>query len=131
MVSADCFAEFLLPYELRLAQAFPQYGVHHCGASMERQAANYAKIPGLAFAEVGAGSDIPAVCRHLPQSVHLSLRVSPVMLKTAPPEEICRTVAQLITDCGGRGNLSISCVGIDADTPDESIVCLLEAMQNL
>lgn len=129
MVSADCFDAFLLPYELRLAQALAPYGIHHCGAHMERLAGSYAKIPGLAFAEVGAGSDVAAVCRQLPEQVHLSLRVSPVMLQTATQEEIERTVRRLVADCGGRGNLSMSCVGIDADTPEDSIACLLEAMR--
>lgn len=129
MVSADCFDEFLLPYELRLAEAFRPYGIHHCGAHMERLAASYAKIPDLAFAEVGAGSDVAEVCRVMPEGVHLSLRISPVMLKTAAPADIADAVRLLIAACGGRQNISMSCVGIDAGTPEENITCLLEAMR--
>lgn len=130
MVSAECFDEFLLPFELRMAQALQPYGIHHCGAHMEHLAASYAKIPCLAFAEVGAGSDIVTICRRLPQRVHLSLRVSPIMLKTASHREIAQTVQQILANCGNRGRLSISCVGIDADTPEDNIVCLLEAMRH-
>ena len=128
MVSQAQYEEFLLAYDQKLAETFGNYGIHHCGQSMEHVVEAYAKVPNLTFAEVGAGSDIAAVRRALPET-HLNARVSPARLQTMSAEETTAEVRRLYEegkDAAGE-KLSISCVGIDKNVPDENIRAFLSA----
>jgi uroporphyrinogen-III decarboxylase len=129
MVSNACYEEFLLPHDLRLAAEFPCFGIHHCGKSMEHVCEGYSKVPNLAFAEVGAGSNIPYVREHLPNT-WLNLRYSAVNIQKETPEQIHENVQRMLRE--GRaeeGKISISCVGMDVNTPEESILAFLDACQ--
>lgn len=125
MVSNDLYEEFLLPRDQILAKEFPQFGVHHCGQTMEHVVDGYAKIPELKFAEVGAGSDIQTVREKLP-NVFLNARYSPARLMNATKEEITAEVQAL-----AKYGDSISCVGMDASVTDEQILNFLEACSKL
>lgn len=127
MVSNACYEEFLLPHDLRLAAEFPCFGIHHCGKSMEHVCEGYSKVPNLAFAEVGAGSNIPYVREHLPNT-WLNLRYSAVNIQNETPEQIHENVQRMLRE--GRaeeGKISISCVGMDVNTPEASIIAFLDA----
>ncbi|HIR24405.1 MAG TPA: hypothetical protein IAB34_02695, partial [Candidatus Egerieimonas faecigallinarum] len=109
------------------SDAFGNFGVHHCGGTMEHVADGYAKLRGLTFAEVGAGSDLEAVREKLP-GIRLNARFSPVELTNASEDEIRSQVQSLVRSGKGEaGLLSVSCVGIDADVPDEQVEYFLKA----
>ena len=94
MISNDLYEEFLLKYDQELADAFGNFGIHHCGKSMEHVVEGYSKVKGLTFAEVGAFSDIKTVRSHLP-GIFLNARYSPVRLMNAVfpgSMQKCRTV---------------------------------------
>lgn len=127
MVSNDCYEEFLLPLDQKLADAFPCFGIHHCGKSMQHVCEGYAKVKNLAFAEVGAGSDIAYVREHLP-GIWLNLRYSAVNIQKETPDEIHGNVERILREGKAyEGNASISCVGMDVNTPEESILAFLDA----
>lgn len=128
MVSLDNYEEFLLEPDTRLASVFRPFGIHHCGQTMEHVSQGYAKIPGLEFAEVGAGSDIAKVRENLPETF-LNLRYSPVKLRTATKEEIYSDVQSMAQ--AAEHSFSISCVGIDAQTDDEKVEYFLQAVSDL
>lgn len=125
MVSNDLYEEFLLPRDQILAKEFPQFGIHHCGQTMEHVVEGYSKIPELKFAEVGAGSDIKFVREKLP-NVFLNARYSPARLMNATKEEVEAEVKNL-----AKYGDSISCVGMDASVTDEQVINFLEACSNL
>lgn len=131
MISNELYELFLLEQDQKLADAFGCFGVHHCGGTMEHVVDGYKKIKGLTFAEVGAGSDLKAVRKKLPE-VWLNARFSPVELKSATEEEIISRVEQLSHDGSVQGDkLSVSCVGIDADVSDTQIEKFLKACRNI
>lgn len=128
MVSNDLYESFLLERDQELADAFGSFGIHHCGQSMEHVARGYAKVRGLTFAEVGAGSDIRTVRECLP-GIHLNARYSPARLMTAGEDEIQSEVRALVAngkDASG-GGISVSCVGIDGSVSDKKILAFLSA----
>ena len=129
MVSRQIYEEFLLCHDRRLAALFQPFGIHHCGQTMEHVSQAYAQVAGLAFAEVGAGSDLAAVRRHMP-GVHLNARVSPVWLAQATYEEISSAVHALIEAGRPENLLSVSCVGIDASVEDGQVIRFLQACQS-
>ena len=131
MVSNEIYENFLLKYDQKLADAFGDFGVHHCGKTMEHVAEGYSKLKGLVFAEVGAFSDLAAVRGRL-TGVFLNARYSPVRLMSASEEEIRREVEALARDGQENGkNISVSCVGIDKNVPDQQIRWFLEACRSI
>lgn len=131
MISNKLYEQFLLKYDMKLAREFKNFGIHHCGQSMEHVVEGYAKIPELTFAEVGAGSDMKAVRKALPD-VFLNARYSPARLMTATENEIFTEVEQLVSDGDNSSHkISVSCVGIDGNVTDEKIVNFLRACQNV
>lgn len=126
MVSRELYERLLLPYDRRLAEAFPPFGIHHCGQTMEHVAGGYAMLPNLRFVEVGAGSDLRAVTEALPPETLINARYSPVTLKTDSAADIDTRIAELCAIVPGK-RLSISCVGIDDGVPDARITAFLTA----
>ena len=127
MTSNGLYEEFLLPFDIRLAEEFTNFGIHHCGRSMEHVAEGYAKVPNVTFGEVGAGSNIPCVRERLPDW-HLNLRYSAVDIRNETPAEIHARVREMLAQGrADQGKISISCVGMDANTPPDNILAFLDA----
>lgn len=120
MISEETYTEWLLPFECRLAEEFPIYGIHHCGQSMEHVIHGYTKVPNLCFVEVGAFSDLAEVVAALNSEVLVNARYSPVRLATAPDSELRQELSEMVRILPGR-RLSISCVGIDSSVPDDRV----------
>ncbi len=129
MISQDLYEQFLLKHDQRLADELGCFGIHHCGKTMEHVVNGYAKIKGLKFAEVGAGSDLAAVRAALP-NVFLNARYSPARLLNASEEEIRSEVAALHAAGNSPAGFSISCVGIDDQAEDKKILAFLDACKN-
>lgn len=132
LVSNKIYEEFLLEYDQKLADDFGCFGVHHCGKSMQHVTEGYSKIQGLAFAEVGAGSKLEHVRRSLP-GIPLNARYSPVKIINETPDEIAENVKALYAagTVQDTGLLSISCVGMGDNVPEENIRAFLAACKAL
>ena len=131
MVSNSIYEEFLLKYDNQLADAFPHFGIHHCGKSMEHVAEGYARVRNLEFVEVGAFSDIRRVRELLP-GIFFNARYSPVRLMNASPSEVEEEVLALAENGQENGGLiSVSCVGIDSNMPTENICSFLEVCRKI
>lgn len=122
MLSNEQYVEHLLPYDIRLAEAFPCFGIHHCGPNMETVIDGYLRVPHLKFLEIGAGSDLSAVARAIgDRDIRCCIRYSPVALKAEPKEEIARKTDEAIRAFEGEERLCFSCVGIDGNTEPEAV----------
>lgn len=130
LVSRETYEEFLMQCDIAMARAFPAFGIHHCGQTMEHVVAGYAKVPNLSFAEVGAGSGLAAVRKALP-GVFLNARYSPARLKTVGQQALRDELSQLYSQGAPESLLSVSCVGIDAEVSDEQVLCFLDAAARL
>ncbi|MBQ3669065.1 MAG: hypothetical protein II920_07555 [Clostridia bacterium] len=129
MISEKMYRDFLLEYDTRLAGAFTDFGIHHCGSNMEKLIEAYLDVPNLRFLEIGAGSDLNAVARAIHRrgrsDIVSCIRYSPVKLKTAAKADIEADTAAAIAAFGSDERLCFSCVGIDADVPDEKVKAYL------
>jgi hypothetical protein len=126
MISRATYEEFLLPVECWLAQRLQPYGIHHCGDNLEHVVAAYARVPGLAYVDVGWGSDVAACRQVLPDAV-FSLRLNPARLRVQTPAEVQADVERLVAQAGPLDKLALCCVAMDAGTPDENVRALFEA----
>jgi hypothetical protein len=122
MISNALYCEHLLPYDLRLAEAFPCFGIHHCGSNTEAVIEGYLQVPNLQFLEIGAGSHLPAVAKAIgDKAIQACIRYSPVALKTDTPADMRRKTEAAISAFGSDKNLCFSCVGIDADVEIDQV----------
>lgn len=120
MLSNEQYVEHLLPYDRKLAEAFPCFGIHHCGPNTEAVIDGYLRVPNLKFLEIGAGSDLDAVAKAIGnREIKCCIRYSPVALKADPKEEIARKTDEAVRAFGGDERLCFSCVGIDGNTDPE------------
>ena len=128
MISRAAYEKYLLPYECWLAERLQPYGIHHCGDSLERVVGVYAQVPGLAYVDVGWGSDVAACRRALPEAF-FSLRLNPARLRTQTPDEVRSDVAQLLEAAGPLDQVALCCVAMDAATPDDNVRAIFEAAE--
>lgn len=122
MISNDLYCEHLLPYDIRLAEAFPCFGIHHCGSNMENVIDGYLRVPNLRFLEIGAGSNLEVIAKAVAGKDILScIRYSPVTLKTDSQEVIREKTEVAIRAFGSDEKLCFSCVGIDKNVSVEKV----------
>jgi hypothetical protein len=128
MISRATYEAFLLPYECWLAERLPPYGIHHCGDNLEHVVEAYARVPGLAYVDVGWGSDV-AACRQALPDAYFSLRLNPARLRTQTPAGVRADAAGLLDRAGPLDRLALCCVAIDAATPDENVRAIFEVAE--
>ena len=78
--------------------------------------------------DVGWGSDVTAVRQALPD-VFLNLRLNPVRMLRAGPQEIAADTEALLLAAGPLANVGICCINMDHGTPDENIFAAYEVVQ--
>jgi uroporphyrinogen-III decarboxylase len=127
MVSPKTYREFLLAYELYLAERLQPYGIHHCGDNLHRFAHIYSQVPSV-FLDVGWGSDV-AQCREAFPKAFLNLRLSPVRMLQRTPDEIRTDTEQLLLAGGSLEQVGVCCINMDYGTPDENVRAMLEVVE--
>lgn len=125
MISRKTYETYLLPYECWLAERLQPYGIHHCGDNLEHVVEAYARVPGLAYVDVGWGSDVTA-CRQALPDAHFSLRLNPARLRTQTPAQVRADVERLLDQAGPLDRVAVCCVALDAATPDENVRAIFE-----
>jgi uroporphyrinogen-III decarboxylase len=126
MISQKAYESYLLPYECWLAERLQPYGIHHCGDNLEHVVDAYVRVPGLAYVDVGWGSDV-AACRKALPNAFFSLRLSPARLRSQTPEQVRADVRSLLDQAGPLDKVALCCIAMDASTPDENVRALFEA----
>ena len=127
MISPQSYRDMQLPTEKRMAERIRPYGIHHCGDNLHQVAPAYAELS-PAMVDVGWGSDVAAVRKALPDAF-LNLRLNPVRMLTATPQEIAEDTEELLRAAGPLRKTGVCCINMDYGTPDENIFALNEVVQ--
>lgn len=127
-ISNESYEEFILPYEMKLANALQPFGIHHCG-SVDNVVEGYSKIKNMQFIEVGPLTDLRRV-RELMPTVFMNARICPVRMLQCTAEEIEQDVKRLVDTGAPYELLSIDAVGLDYGTPDENVRTMLNTAKN-
>lgn len=127
MISPGQYAEFLLPLDCRIAEAFGRIGIHNCAWNADPYIDHYAEVPNLAYIDMGPDSDLDKARRLFPDA-RRAVMFSPVDLKDKSIEEIKTDFARIANE---YGPCDIVLADIEASTPDERIRAALEICNEL
>ncbi|NOZ72160.1 MAG: hypothetical protein GXP38_09645 [Chloroflexi bacterium] len=127
MISPKSYRQIHLPVEKRMAERIQPFGIHHCGDNLHLVAPEYAALP-LKMVGVGWGSDVALVRQALPDAF-LNLRLSPVRMLQATPQEIAADTENLLQMAGPLEQVGICCINMDYGTPDENLFAMVEVVE--
>lgn len=127
MISPRSYRQMHLPIEQRMASRIRPFGIHHCGDNMHRVAAAYAEL-GIAFADVGWGSDV-AACRAALPDTFLNLRLSPIRMLQCTPAEVAADAEALLSAAGPLDKAGLCCINMDHGTPDDNIFAAYQVVE--
>jgi uroporphyrinogen-III decarboxylase len=127
MISPDSYRALHLPVERRMAERIQPFGIHHCGDNTHKMAPIYAELP-VCYVEVGWGSDV-ACCRQALPDAFLNLRLSPVRMLQAAPQEVAEDTEKLLLGAGPLEQVGVCCINMDYGTPDDNISAMFEVVQ--
>lgn len=127
MISPKSYRDIQLPTEKRMAERILPYGIHHCGDNLHKIAPVYAELP-LTMVDVGWGSDVAAVREALPDAF-LNLRLNPVRMLQATPQEIAADTESLLKAAGPLESAGVCCINMDYGTPDDNIFAMYQVVE--
>jgi hypothetical protein len=128
MIAPKLYESRILPYELRVANQHPTFGIHHCGSNLHKYAEQYNRM-NLRFLDVGFGSDLEACSRLYPHTF-LNLRMNPVHLLQYSQDEVYAEVRDSLKACGRTANVGVCCINMDGLTPDLNVKAMFEAVSD-
>jgi hypothetical protein len=129
MISEEDYEQFLLPFDIEWSKRYV-YGIHYCGPDPHRMASAFAKIPKLAYLDVGWGGDVKILREHLPDTL-FSIRLSPIELAKQSPDEIRQHVTRLVRDSGNPNLTAICCINMDDKVEEKQITTVFETVEEL
>lgn len=118
MVSPGLYAEHILPYDARIAAAFPAFGIHNCAWNVDPHIGHYATIPNLGYVDMGLESTFPrirALCPHARRAV----MYTPMDLTAKPVEALRADLVRIRTELSP---CDIVMADIDEGTPGERVL---------
>ncbi len=118
MVSPEAYREYLLPYDLRIAEAFELIGIHNCAWNVDPYLEDYATVPNIAYVDMGLSSDLNRA-RELCPKARRALMYTPMDLANKSLEAIGGDLRRIHAELGP---CDVVMADIDHETPDERVL---------
>ena len=110
MISRQHYEQFLMPFDKRLCEHFPHFGIHNCNWSVDEYVDSYAEIGRILYLDFGMDSDLERLKRIFP---HATLTVF-YRLTGKEPRDVVEDL-QTIRNSDSCSRIYLSAIG--ADTP--------------
>jgi hypothetical protein len=111
MISGQHYEQFLMPFDRRMSEHFPYFGIHNCNWSVDDYLDSYATIGRVLYLDFGQDSDLQRLRSTFPAAT----RVAFYRLNGKEPRMIVEDLQRLRqSEACSRIYLS----AVDADTPD-------------
>ena len=130
MISEDLYEAFLLPVDLKWSETLQPFGIHYCGHDPHRYADEFAKIPNLAFLDLGWGGDVKQLREKL-SNTFFSIRLDPVTINKTPDNQLENIIRKLIHDSGNPMLTGICCINMDGNTDDSKIKMIYKTVESV
>ena len=117
MIRPEHYAEHVLPFDLRIREAFEAFGIHNCAWVVDPYTDAYASVPNLGYIDMGLKSDLARAKRLFPVTRRNVLYTSMDLANQS--EEKIRSdferIARELAPC------DVGLPDIEADVPDERV----------
>lgn len=127
MISPEHYRRFLLPCDLRIADAFESIGVHNCAWRADPYLESYASIPNLAYIDMGLDSDL-ARARELMPAARRALMYTPMDLANKSEAALRSDFERIARD---YAPCDLVIADIEADVPDQRVRFAIEICREL
>lgn len=118
MIAPETYAEQLLPFDRRIAEAFPAFGVHNCAWNADGYLPHYATIDKLGYVDMGLETELSRAKELCPQA-RRAVMYKPTDLANKTLDTIAADLRRV------RAELSpcdIVLADIESDTPDARVL---------
>jgi hypothetical protein len=123
MISEAHYREFVLPYDRRLSEHYPRFGIHNCGWKVDAYAAAYSEVKPLGYLDFGIQSDLPLIKRLFPDAT-LAVILNPDDLLGRGPGEI-ESILRRLERTVGRCRIIVG--SLDGRTDSSEVVSFFNA----
>ncbi len=127
MVSAEHYAELLLPYDLKISGAFETVGVHNCAWNANPYLEDYAKIPNIRYIDMGQNSDLERAKELFPQG-RRAIMYTPMDVANKSLDEVRLDLEKIARE---YGPCDIVAADIEVDTPDQRVVDFINLCEEI
>lgn len=118
MVSPETYRDCILPYDMKIREAFEGFGVHNCAWNVDPYIEAYASIPKLGYVDMGLDSDLVRA-RELCPDARRAVMYTPMDLANKSIEELRADLERVHRELGP---CDIVMADIDSGTPDERVL---------
>ena len=118
MVSPRQYQQFLLPWDIAIAQKFACIGIHNCAWTADPYLDLYAQVPQVAYIDMGIQSDLPKAKMLFP-TARRAIMYTPMDLSHKSLAQIKADLEKIATE---YGPCDIVAADIEAGTPDAKIM---------
>lgn len=122
MVEPELYEEFLLPLDQRIAESFDVIGIHNCAWTADLYLDHYAKVPGVAYLDMGIDSDLEKSRKLFPET-RRAIMYTPMDLANKSPEAIKSDLEQIAEN---YGPCDLVVADIEEETPDYKVKDLIK-----
>jgi hypothetical protein len=123
MISEQHYRQFVMPYDQRLSDHYPCFGIHNCGWKVDAYAKAYSEIRPLGYLDFGIQSDLASLVRLFPHAV-LTVILNPDDVIGRTREEVRRTL-EFLRDALGKCRIIIG--SLDGRTRSGEVLSFFEA----
>jgi uroporphyrinogen-III decarboxylase len=127
MLSPELYAEFILPFDQKIAESFNTIGIHNCAWSATPFLGDYAKVPKVGYIDMGMDSDLETAKLLFPET-RRAIMYTPMDVANKTSEQI-RNDMELIAK--KYGPCDIVAADIEHGTPDEKVLELIKICNDI
>jgi hypothetical protein len=127
MLSPELYAEFILPFDQKIAESFGTIGIHNCAWSATPYLDDYAKVPKVGYIDMGMDSDLEKAKTLFPET-RRAIMYTPMDVANKSNEQLgadMEFIAQKYGPC------DIVFADIEFGTPDEKVIELIKICKDI
>jgi hypothetical protein len=127
MVSPARYRDLLFPFDRKIAETFGCLGIHNCAWTADPYREHYAKVPNLAYIDMGIDSDLPGARAAFPHA-RRAIMYTPMDVADKSPEALRADLERIARD---YAPCDLVAADIEAGTPDERVLQILGICEEL
>jgi len=127
MLSPKHYQKFVLPYDLRMAEAFTMIGVHNCAWNANPYLDHYAEIPKVAYIDMGIESNLVKAKALFPKA-RRAIMYTPMDIANKDYDDLATDLKYIAQN---YGPCDLVCADIDTGTPDKRVHEIYELCEKL